>query len=316
MKIFLTGATGFIGSAIVPELVQAGHQVLGLTRSEDGAKVLTGAGAQVHRGSLENLDSLRSGAGQSDGVIHCAFNNDMSNFAASTEQESRAIDALTRELMNSDRPLVITSVAGLGIASPGQLATEDYFDADSPNPRKSTEIAWAAVANRGVNVSVVRLPQVHNTMKLGIPSLLIKVAVFDKVPRSKLAIPGLALKFLGKTSVFLYTEAQGNRAHRGKVLILVNEHTTGAAEMLAQFAQENGLATILGTKTPGRLVSRSATKLGDGYRLVVPVAAYVSAKGKQIEGNGITPDVEVPWSFADAVAGVDNQLAAALKQFN
>jgi carboxyl-terminal processing protease len=138
--------------------------------------------------------------------------------------------------------------------------------------------------------------------------------IFDKVPRSKLAIPGLALKFMKKTSVFLYTEGQGAKAFRGRTVILVNEHTTGAAEMLAQFAQENALATIVGSKTPGRLVSRSATKLDAGYRLIVPVAAYVSAKGKQIEGNGIQPDVLVPWSFVDAVEGKDNQLAAAIKQ--
>ena len=136
--------------------------------------------------------------------------------------------------------------------------------------------------------------------------------VFSKVPRSKLAIPGLALKFAGKTSVHLYTEALGQQSFKGKVVILVNEHSTGAAEMLAQFAQENQLATILGTKTPGRMVSRTATKLGNDYRLVVPVAAYISGKGKQIEGNGIVPDVEVPWSYQDAVAGKDNQLEAAI----
>ena len=140
--------------------------------------------------------------------------------------------------------------------------------------------------------------------------------IFDKVPRSKLAIPGLALKFGTKTSVFLYTEALGRRAHHGRIVILVNEHTTGAAEMLAQFAQENRLATIVGSKTPGRLVSRSASKLGFGYRLVVPVAAYVSAKGTQIEGNGITPNNEVPWSFTEAVEGRDNQLAAATQALN
>ncbi len=138
--------------------------------------------------------------------------------------------------------------------------------------------------------------------------------VFDKVPRSKLAIPGLAIKFMKQTSVFLYTEAQGSKAFRGQVAILVNEHTAGAAEMVAQFAQENGLATIIGSKTPGRLVSRNATKLGEDYRLIVPVAAYVSAKGKQIQGNGISPDVTVPWSFADAVEGRDNQLDAAVEQ--
>ncbi len=136
--------------------------------------------------------------------------------------------------------------------------------------------------------------------------------VFDKVPRSKLAIPGLAIKFLGKTSVFLYTEALGRRAFHGRTAILVNEHTTGAAEMVAQFAQENQLAVIVGTKTPGRLVSRSAFKLGYGYRLVIPVAAYVSANGTQIEGRGIVPDLLIPWSFTDAVEGTDNQLNAAV----
>jgi len=135
--------------------------------------------------------------------------------------------------------------------------------------------------------------------------------IFDKVPRSKLAIPGLALKFLGKTSIHLYTEALAGHAYHGRVVILVNEHTTGAAEMLAQFAKENRLATIVGSKTPGRLVSRSATKLGNGYRLVVPVAAYVSAKGTQIEGNGIVPDVAVSWSSEDAMHGLDYQLATA-----
>ncbi|WP_263385880.1 S41 family peptidase [Granulicella arctica] len=137
--------------------------------------------------------------------------------------------------------------------------------------------------------------------------------IFDRVPRSKLAIPGLALKFMGKTSVFLYTEAQGKRSFHGRVLILVNEHTTGAAEMVAQFAQENKLAIIAGAKTPGRLVSRSATKLGSGYRLIVPVAAYISAKGTQIEGKGITPDIEIPWSYTDAAAGRDNQLETAVE---
>lgn len=137
--------------------------------------------------------------------------------------------------------------------------------------------------------------------------------VFDRVPRSKLAIPGLALRFLSKTSVFLYTQAEGKRAYHGNIAILVNEHTTGAAEMLAQFAQENNLATIVGSKTPGRLVSRTGEKLGFGYRLVIPVAAYFSAKGHQIEGQGITPDVPITWSYDDAVRGHDNQIDVAVQ---
>ncbi len=137
--------------------------------------------------------------------------------------------------------------------------------------------------------------------------------VFDRVPRSKLALPGLALKFLGKTSIFLYTEALGTRDWHGRTAILVDEHTAGAAEMVAQFAQENHLATIVGMKTAGRLVTRRASKLGFGYRLVIPIAAYVSANGTQIEGKGITPDISIPWSLEDATAGIDRQLNGALE---
>ena len=140
-----------------------------------------------------------------------------------------------------------------------------------------------------------------------------RLPVFDRVPRSKLALPTLALKFLGKTSIFLYTEALGRRDWHGHTAILVDEHTAGAAEMVAQFAQENGLATIVGMKTPGRLVTRRASKLGFGYRLVIPIAAYVSAKGTQIEGNGIIPDISIPWSYEDAAAGIDRQLNGAIE---
>ncbi|MBC7925410.1 MAG: SDR family oxidoreductase [Bryobacteraceae bacterium] len=181
MKVFLTGATGFIGSAIVSELINAGHKVLGLTRSDAGAKSLIAAGAEAHRGSIGDLDSLRSGAGKSDAVIHCAFDNDFSNIASSSEQERRALDALGDELLGSDRPLLITSVAAMGIALPGQLATEDHFDPSQPFHVRGTEKAGAAVADRGVNVSVVRLPQVHNTLKQGLATFLIQVARQKKV---------------------------------------------------------------------------------------------------------------------------------------
>ncbi|HVU47175.1 MAG TPA: SDR family oxidoreductase [Terracidiphilus sp.] len=176
MRIFLTGATGFIGSAIVPELINAGHQVLGLTRSEAGAQALIAAGAEVHRGSLEDLESLCSGAAMSDGVIHCAFDHDFSNFMANCEKDRRAIEALGDALAASDRPLVITSGTGMGSSVPGQPATEEHFDANHPNPRKASEIAGASVAERGVNVSVVRLPQVHDTVKQGLISYAIAVA--------------------------------------------------------------------------------------------------------------------------------------------
>ena len=176
MKVFVTGATGFIGSALVPELINGGHQVIGLARSDAGAESLIALGAEVHRGSLENLESLRGGAAKAQGVIHCAFNNDMSKFEESSENEARAIEALGSVLVGSDRPLVITSVAAMGIAAPGQLATEDYFDPSQRKPRNATEVAGKALQDRGVNVSVVRLPQVHDILKQGFVSYLIHVA--------------------------------------------------------------------------------------------------------------------------------------------
>ncbi len=176
MRIFLTGATGFIGSAIVPELINAGHQVLGLTRSDAGAQALAAAGAEAHRGDLEDLDSLRSGAAEADGVIHCAFDHDFSNFAANCEKDRRAIEALGDVLAGSDRPLVITSGVGFGSNQPGQPATEDVFHVNNPHPRKASEEAGRTLANRGVNVSVVRLPQVHDTVKQGLITPYIQVA--------------------------------------------------------------------------------------------------------------------------------------------
>jgi nucleoside-diphosphate-sugar epimerase len=176
MRVFVTGATGFIGSVVVPELINAGHQVLGLTRSDAGARSLIAAGAEVHRGNLEDLESLRSGAAQSDGVIHTAFDHDFSNFVANCDKDRRAIEALGGALMGSDRPLLITSGTGMGSAVPGQPATEDVFNTSHPNPRVASELAGAAMSAAGVNVSVVRLPQVHDTVKQGLITPLIAVA--------------------------------------------------------------------------------------------------------------------------------------------
>ena len=176
MRIFVTGATGFIGSALVPELINSGHQVLGLTRSDAGAQSLIAAGADAHRGSLEDLNSLRLGAAESDAVVHCAYDHDFSKLEENCRKESEAIGALGSEFVGTDRPLVITSVTAMGAAAPGEIATEHYYDPNHPNPRISTENAVAAVAARGVNVSAVRLSQIHSTVKQGFVSQLIRVA--------------------------------------------------------------------------------------------------------------------------------------------
>jgi len=177
MRVFVTGATGFIGSSLVDELIGAGHQVLGLTRSDEGADALTGAGAEVHRGDIYNLDSLRSGAAQSDAVIHLAFNHDFSKFQENCETDRRVIEALASELAGSDRPLIITSGTGMASAAPGKIATEDDQKASSEViPRAASEEAAAAAAAAGGHVIVVRLPQVHNTEKQGLVTYAIQVA--------------------------------------------------------------------------------------------------------------------------------------------
>ncbi|TAL94048.1 MAG: SDR family oxidoreductase [Paraburkholderia sp.] len=176
MRIFLTGATGFIGSALVPELVEAGHHVVGMTRSDAGAQALVDAGAEVHRGTLEDSASLRSGTANADAVIHTAFDHDFSKFVENCEKDRRAIAALGSALAGSDRPLIITSGTGMGSGQHGKPATEDVFDTGHPNPRIASELAANALLETGINVSVVRLPQVHNPFKQGLIAPLIGIA--------------------------------------------------------------------------------------------------------------------------------------------
>jgi len=179
MRVFVTGATGFIGSAIVKELIGAGHQVLGLTRSDLGATALIAAGAEVHHGTLEDLESLRSGAAMCDGVIHTAFIHDFSKFQESCETDRRVIDAIGSVLAGSNRPLIVTSGTGLGALAPGDIAIEDNVATSktSHHPRVASEEAAAAVAKQGVNVSIMRLPpSVHDKGDHGFVPMLIGIA--------------------------------------------------------------------------------------------------------------------------------------------
>ena len=174
MRIFVTGATGFIGAAVVRELSDAGHQVIGLARSEKAAAALTAVGAAVQRGSLDDLDSLRSGAAAADGVIHLAFGHDFSNYVGAVAADLRAVEAMGAALAGSGKPFVITS--GTLMARPGRLATEE--DRGTAGlPRVEAEDAVLALAERGVRAAVVRLaPCVHDIQRQGFGSILQEIA--------------------------------------------------------------------------------------------------------------------------------------------
>jgi len=175
MRIFVTGAPGFIGSELVPELIKAGHSVLGLTRSDVGAEKLRAAGAEVLHGNIEDLDSLRNGAADSDGVIHLAFNHDFSQFEKNAADDRKAITAMGEVLLGSDRPFVVTSGTAIAANVDGKPSTEDGRTA-AWNPRAASETAVKELTARGVNTSVMRLPQVHDTRKQGLVPYLLGVA--------------------------------------------------------------------------------------------------------------------------------------------
>jgi nucleoside-diphosphate-sugar epimerase len=168
MRVFLTGATGFIGAYLVPELIAAGHQVVGLSRSDTGAEALARAGAEVFRGDVNDLDRLRAAAATSDGVIHAAFNHDFSNLKQHSEQDRKVIEPLGAALAGSDRPLIVTSGTGLARSKTGAPAVETDDPVTSAEyPRAATEEAAQTLMDKGGRVMVMRLPQVHDTRRFG-----------------------------------------------------------------------------------------------------------------------------------------------------
>lgn len=301
MHVFVTGATGFVGSAVVRELLSAGHTVLGLARTDAGAAALVAAGAKVHRGSLEDVESLRRGATAADGVIHTAFIHDFSKFQANCEIDRRAIEALGTALAGTDRPLIVTSgtaiaAGGTASAAAGQLATEDSVPASSTNPRIASEEAAAALRKRGIRASIVRLPpSVHGDGDHGFVPHLINVA------RDK----GVAA-YVGKGL---------NRwpaAHRLDVAVLyrlvLEQGATearyhGNAEEGVPFAE---IAKVIGRRLNVPVVSKSPEQAAEHFGWFARFAAIdnpTSSRhtrellGWQPQGPGLLADIDQPGYF-------------------
>jgi nucleoside-diphosphate-sugar epimerase len=176
MKVFVTGATGFVGSAVVKELMAAGHRVRGLARSDAAAEALTAAGVEVHRGSIDDLDSLRSGVVGTDGVIHTAFNHDFSTYVANCEADRRIVGTLGASLAGSGRPMVVTT--GMTLLATGRLGTEEdaAFSSAAGVPRSASEEAAVLLVPQNVRAVVMRLPQVHDPLKQGLITYMIALA--------------------------------------------------------------------------------------------------------------------------------------------
>jgi nucleoside-diphosphate-sugar epimerase len=296
MRVFVTGATGFVGSVVVRELLGAGHEVLGLVRSDASAAALAKTGAQVHRGSLEDLGSLKSGATACDGVIHTAFIHDFSKFKENCEVDRGVIETLGEALAGTDKPLVITS--GTGLLTQGRIGTEEDAHATGPNtiPRVASEEAAATVAAKGVHMSVMRLPpSVHGEGDHGFVPMLIATArekgVSAYVGEGKNRWP----------AVHRLDAAKAYRLALEKNAANVRYHATGE-----EGVPFRDIATIIGKRLDIPVVSKSQEQAAEHFGWFAHFAAMdAPASSQRTRQNlgwkptqpGLIADVDNPYYF-------------------